>query len=159
MQHKSLADARCPIARSIDVVGEWWTILILRDAFRGVRRFDDFQASLGIARNLLSRRLKRLVAAGILETRPYSTRPLRHDYRLTEKGRALHPVLMLLMAWGNRWAPHDDSAVALARDTLQPLDPLLVDRATGAPITPHSVVVRHADAAPTVGPLGARAQP
>jgi DNA-binding HxlR family transcriptional regulator len=148
MQHKSLADARCPIARSIDVVGEWWTILILRDAFRGLRRFDEFQASLGIARNLLSRRLKRLVDAGILDKRPYSTRPLRHEYRLTGKGRALHPVLMLLMAWGNRWAPHPTSAVALSRDTLQPLEPLLVDRATGAPITPHSVVVRYADAAP-----------
>jgi DNA-binding HxlR family transcriptional regulator len=148
MQHTSLADARCPIARSIDVVGEWWTILILRDAFRGMRRFDEFQASLGIARNLLSRRLKRLVDAGILEKRPYSERPLRHEYRLTEKGRALHPVLMLLMAWGNRWAPRAQSTVALARDTLQPLDPMLVDRATGAPITPHSVVVRHTDGAP-----------
>lgn len=155
MQHTSLADARCPIARSIDVVGEWWTILILRDAFRGLRRFDEFQASLGIARNLLSRRLKRLVDAGILEKRPYSTRPLRHEYRLTEKGRDLHPVLMLLMAWGNRWAPRADSTVALSRDTLQPLDPMLVDRATGAPITPRSVVVRYADGtmrgAPTAG--------
>jgi DNA-binding HxlR family transcriptional regulator len=148
MQHKSLADARCPIARSIDVVGEWWTILILRDAFRGLRRFDEFQVSLGIARNLLSRRLKRLVAAGVLETQPYSTRPLRHEYRLTQKGRELYPVLMVLMDWGNRWARRDNSTVALSRATGAPLEPVLIDRATGAPITPQSVVVRSGDDAP-----------
>jgi DNA-binding HxlR family transcriptional regulator len=145
MQHKSLADARCPIARSIDVVGEWWTILILRDAFRGMRRFDEFQASLGIARNLLSRRLKRLVDAGVLEKRPYSTRPLRHEYRLTPKGRDLHPVLMILMDWGRRWAPRDDSTIILSRATGAPLEPVLIDRATGAPVTPQSVVARYAD--------------
>ena len=148
MRHKSLADARCPIARSIDVVGEWWTILILRDAFRGMRRFDEFQASLGIARNLLSRRLKRLVDAGVLEKRPYSTRPLRHEYRLTEKGRELHPVLMVLMDWGNRWARRERSTVALSRATGAPLQPVLIDRATGQPITPHSVIVRYTDEPP-----------
>jgi DNA-binding HxlR family transcriptional regulator len=141
MQHKSFAEARCPIARSIDVVGEWWSFLILRDAFRGVRRFDDFQASLGIARNMLSRRLKRLVEAGLLETRPYSERPLRHEYRLTEKGRDFYPVLMTLMAWGNRWVRRERSSVALSRRTGAPLDPVLIDRATGEPVTPQSVVV------------------
>jgi DNA-binding HxlR family transcriptional regulator len=139
MRHKSLADARCPIARTIDLVGEWWSILILRDAFRGVRRFDEFQASLGIARNMLSRRLKRLVEAGLLETKPYSERPPRHEYRLTEKGRDFYPVLMTLMAWGNRWAHRDHTRVALSRRTGQPLDPLLIDRATGEPITPQNV--------------------
>jgi DNA-binding HxlR family transcriptional regulator len=139
MRHKSLADARCPIARTIDLVGEWWSILILRDAFRGVRRFDEFQASLGIARNMLSRRLKRLVEAGLLETKPYSERPPRHEYRLTDKGRDFYPVLMTLMAWGNRWARRDQTTVALSRRTRRPLDPLLIDRATGEPITPQSV--------------------
>ncbi len=146
MKHRSFAEARCPIARSLDLVGEWWSILILRDAFRGVRRFDDFQASLGIARNLLSRRLKRLVAAGLLETTPYSTRPPRHEYRLTEKGRDLYPVLMTLLDWGTRWAPHASSAVALSRRTGAPLDPVLVDRATGEPITPATVTMRYSDA-------------
>jgi DNA-binding HxlR family transcriptional regulator len=141
MQHKSLADARCPIARSIDVVGEWWSLLILRDAFRGVRRFDEFQASLGIARNLLSRRLKRLVAVGILETRPYSTRPLRHEYRLTDKGRDLYPVLMTLVQWGNRWAPRDETSVPLSRQTGAPFDFVLIDRATGAPVLPGMVAM------------------
>ena len=143
MKHRSLADARCPIARSLDLVGEWWSILILRDAFRGVRRFDDFQSSLGIARNLLSRRLKRLVAAGLLETRPYSARPPRHEYRLTEMGRDLYPVLMTLLQWGTRWAPRADSAMAVSRRTGAPLDPLLVDRATGEPITPASVTMAY----------------
>ncbi|HUA52536.1 MAG TPA: helix-turn-helix domain-containing protein [Candidatus Sulfotelmatobacter sp.] len=143
MKHRSLADARCPIARSLDVVGEWWSLLILRDAFRGVRRFDDFQASLGIARNLLARRLKRLVAAGLLETRPYSTRPPRHEYRLTDKGRDLYPVLMTLLDWGKRWAPLATSAVAVSRRTGAPLDPVLVDRATGEPITPATVAMQY----------------
>jgi DNA-binding HxlR family transcriptional regulator len=150
MQHKSLADARCPIARTIDLVGEWWSILILRDAFRGIGRFDDFQASLGIARNMLSRRLKKLVEAGLLETVPYSQRPLRHDYRLTEKGRDFYPVLMTLMAWGNRWVQRDRSSVALSRRTGAPLDPVLIDRATGEPVTPQSVRVSRAAAAPTL---------
>src|SRR5271170_5135011 len=139
MRHTSFADARCPIARTIDLVGEWWSILILRDAFRGVRRFDAFQASLGIARNMLSRRLKRLVEAGLLEARPYSERPPRHEYHLTDKGRDFYPVLMTLMAWGNRWVQRDQTTVALSRRTSQPLDPLLIDRATGEAITPQTV--------------------
>jgi DNA-binding HxlR family transcriptional regulator len=143
MRHRSFAAARCPIARSLDVVGEWWSILIVRDAFRGVRRFDDFQASLGIGRNLLSRRLKRLVAAGLLETKRYCDRPPRHEYRLTDKGRDLYPVLMTLVHWGNRWAPRAASAVARSRRTGGPLDPVLVDRATGEPITPSTVAMHY----------------
>src|ERR1700722_16617576 len=123
MRHKSLADARCPIARTTDLVGEWWSFLILRDAFRGIRRFDEFQSSLGIARNMLSRRLKRLVEAGLLETHPYSERPPpRHEYRLTDKGRDFYPVIMTLMAWGNRWIQRDQTTVALSRRTRAPLD-------------------------------------
>jgi DNA-binding HxlR family transcriptional regulator len=139
MRHKSFGEARCPIARSLDLVGEWWSILILRDAFRGVRRFDDFQASLGIARNMLSRRLKRLVEAGLLETHPYSEHPPRHEYRLTEKGRDFHPVLMTLMAWGNRWVQRDSTTIPVSRRTGAPLDLLLIDRATGEPVTPGTV--------------------
>ena len=139
MRHKSFSEARCPIARSLDLVGEWWSILILRDAFRGIRRFDDFQASLDIARNMLSRRLKRLVEAGLLEIRPYSEHPPRHEYRLTDKGRDFFPVLMTLMTWGNRWVRRERSAVALSRRTQAPLDLLLIDRATGEPVTPQTV--------------------
>jgi DNA-binding HxlR family transcriptional regulator len=95
-------DQVCSIARTLEVVGERWTLLLLRDAFLGVRRFDEFQAGLGIARNVLADRLGRLVDAGVLERRPYSERPLRHEYRLTDKGRDLWPVLFDLARWGDR---------------------------------------------------------
>lgn len=91
----------CSIQRTLDVIGDRWTLLILRDVFRGVRRFSRIQADLGIARNLLADRLNSLVECGILERVPYQDRPLRHEYRLTEKGRALSPALVALMRWGD----------------------------------------------------------
>lgn len=99
----SFADMNCSIARSLDLVGEWWTLLILRDVFLGVRRFEDFVTRLGIARNVLTNRLDRLVEAGILERRPYDEGRGRFDYVLTEKGRALWPVLVALRQWGDQW--------------------------------------------------------
>jgi DNA-binding HxlR family transcriptional regulator len=95
----------CSIARALEVVGERWTLLILRNVFLGVRRFDDQQNQLGIARNVLASRLERLVDEEILERRPYGERPVRHEYHLTEKGRALWPVLVELLLWGDRYAP------------------------------------------------------
>ena len=103
MRNTSLAQVHCSVARTIDVIGEWWTPLIVRDAFYGVRRFEDFQRSLGLARNVLSRRLNRLIEAGIMERRPYEAHPPRHEYVLTEKGRDLFPIIAALMAWGDRW--------------------------------------------------------
>lgn len=94
----------CSIARSLELVGERWTILVLRDAFLGQRRFDQFQRSLGIARNVLAARLDRLVGEGILEKTPYRERPLRHEYRLTSKGLDLWPVIVELLRWGDRYA-------------------------------------------------------
>src|SRR5882672_4472801 len=99
MQHKSFDTMPCPIARSLERVGEWWSILILRDALHGLTRFDEFQKSLGIAPNMLTRRLNGLVEAGLLERRPYSTRPPRHEYLVTQRGRDFRPVLLALMAW------------------------------------------------------------
>ena len=90
------------MARALEVVGERWTILILRDAFLGVRRFDDFQRSLGVARNVLQTRLKRLVDEGLLERRCYQERPVRHEYCLTPRGEDLWPVLLALKEWGDR---------------------------------------------------------
>jgi DNA-binding HxlR family transcriptional regulator len=137
MQRKSFAGMGCPVAETLDVVGEWWTLLVIRDVFRGIRRFDALQESLGIARNILARRLKALVASGILEKRAYAERPPRHEYRLTAKGRALFPVLVTMMEWGNRWAPPDQASVRLVdAETGRPVRPLLVDAATGAPIEP-----------------------
>jgi DNA-binding HxlR family transcriptional regulator len=103
MRRTSLADFRCSVARTVDIVGEWWTPLIVRDAFYGVSRFEDFQRSLGVARNVLADRLERLVGEGIFERRRYGDRPPRDEYLLTEKGRDLFPVIAALMAWGDRW--------------------------------------------------------
>ncbi|WP_220449148.1 winged helix-turn-helix transcriptional regulator [Nonomuraea mesophila] len=97
-------EMHCSIAQAVGVVGEPWTPLILRDLFLGLCRFDDLAADLGISRNLLAGRLERLVAAGVVEKRPYQERPVRHEYVLTEAGRDIVPALMTLMAWGDRWA-------------------------------------------------------
>jgi DNA-binding HxlR family transcriptional regulator len=97
------SNERCAVAAALQVVGDPWTLLILRDAFMGVRRFDDWQARLGVARNVLAARLKTLVEQGVLETRLYSEHPPRKDYVLTPKGRDLLPVILTLKAWGDRY--------------------------------------------------------
>ena len=102
MSRRDLTDV-CTVARSLEVVGDRWTVLVLRDAFYGVRRFDDFQRNLGIARNILTDRLHKLVAQGVLERQQYQDRPARYEYRLTEKGRDLLPVVLAMMRWGDRW--------------------------------------------------------
>jgi DNA-binding HxlR family transcriptional regulator len=118
MQVTSLADWNCSIAKTLDVVGEWWTLLILRDAFRGTRRFDDFQASLGLARSVLTARLRKLTEHGVLERRAYSARPPRYEYFLTEKGLALFPVIVALIGWGDAWASGPDGPpVVFVHDT------------------------------------------
>lgn len=105
---KSLAHLECSVANTVEIVNDAWTVLILRDAFLGVRRFDGFVSSLGIARNTLTDRLQRLTATGILSADPYQQRPLRHEYRLTEKGKDLFDVLMTLWSYGERWNPPQD---------------------------------------------------
>lgn len=95
----------CSVARTLEVVGERWTMLIVRNVFLGLRRFDEIQANLGIARNVLTTRLEKLVEVGVLERRQYQERPVRHEYRLTEKGIDLWPVMTALMQWGDRHAP------------------------------------------------------
>ncbi len=104
MERKSFAMMDCSVAQCLEVVGEWWSMLVVRDAFLGVTRFDDFQRRLGISRNILQQRLTKLVAAGVLERAPYSDRPVRYDYRLTDKGRDLWPVLTTMRQWGDRYA-------------------------------------------------------
>ena len=108
MLHNTYAGQRCSVARTLEVVGERWTLLILRDAFLGVRRFDDFQRSLGIARNVLNTRLQRLVDAGVLERRRYQERPERFEYRLTEMGLDLWPAVVALMEFGDKHLAGDD---------------------------------------------------
>ena len=137
MRRKSFGDMQCPIARSLERVGEWWSILILRDASLGLTRFDEFQESLGIAPNILTRRLKVLVEAGLLERRRYSERPPRDEYVLTQAGRDFRPVLWALLAWGNKhFAPEGASVVIVDSKTGAPADPVLVDRNSGRFLEP-----------------------
>ena len=116
MQRKSFEAMNCSVAQCLEVVGEWWSMLIVRDAFLGVRRFDDLQSRLGISRNVLTTRLTSLVEAGVLEKVPYQERPLRHEYRLTDKGRDLWPVLTAMREWGDRWAAPDGAPLELVHD-------------------------------------------
>jgi DNA-binding HxlR family transcriptional regulator len=135
MQHKSFGNMPCPIARSLERVGEWWSILILRDALHGFTRFEQFQRSLGIAPNMLTRRLNALVESGLLERRRYNERPPRDEYVLTACGRDFRPVIVALLTFGNRhFAPEGASVLLVDARTGLAADPILVDRMTGRPI-------------------------
>lgn len=103
----------CSIARSLELIGERWTLLVIRDVFMGNRRFDELQASLGVARNVLSSRLQRLVDEDILERRPYQRKPERFEYFLTEKGLDLWPVLVALIGWGDKHVTEGDPPVVI----------------------------------------------
>ena len=110
MKWTNVGEMPCSIARTASVIGDSWTMLILRNAFMRIRRFEDFQANLGLTRHLLASRLKRLVSVGILSREPYQQRPVRYEYRLTEKGRALYPIIMALTAWGDTWMDEGQGA-------------------------------------------------
>ncbi|HVO03609.1 MAG TPA: helix-turn-helix domain-containing protein [Candidatus Cybelea sp.] len=148
MERKKIGESQCPIARSLGLVGEWWSILILRDALHGYTRFDQFQQSLGIAPNMLTRRLNSLVDAGLLERRLYSEHPPRHEYVLTPEGRDFRSVIVALLAWGNRHLAPEGKALVLAdAKTGRTADPILTDRASGKPITERDFVFRPGPAA------------
>jgi DNA-binding HxlR family transcriptional regulator len=135
MQRKSLGNRQCPVARSLERVGEWWSILILRDAVYGLKRFDEFQKSLDIAPNMLTRRLNGLVEDGLLERQLYSDKPVRHEYVLTQTGRDFRPVLVALLAWGNKhFAPEGPSVLLADAATGAIADPVVIDRVSGRPI-------------------------
>lgn len=123
MQRKSFNGMNCSIARSLEEVGEWWSLLIVRECMQGSTRFDEFQSELGIARNVLTTRLERLTELGILERFPLEDRANTEGYRLTKKGEDLHPVIVALMQWGDRW---------LAKNGRPPT--LVVEDATGRPV-------------------------
>jgi DNA-binding HxlR family transcriptional regulator len=115
MRRSSFADMSCSIAQSLEILGEWWTLLIIRDAFLGVTRFEDFQERLGIARNVLTTRLDTLVDAGVLERRVYDEARGRADYELTAMGRALWPVMTTLRQWGDKYLVGKGNEPVLAR--------------------------------------------
>lgn len=150
----------CSIARALEIVGERWTLLIVRDVFLGLRRFDELQADLGVARNVLQTRLERLVEHGILEKRPYQERPLRHEYRLTEKGVDLWPTIVALMQWGDRHAlaPGGKPTLLVHKDCGGELDGHRVCVRCGAAVEASDVRAVPGPGAPPDHPLARRAQ-
>ena len=140
MQRSSFREMNCSIGQSLEVVGEWWSLLIVRDAFMGVTRFDEFQERLGIARNVLNQRLSHLVGEGVLERVAYSERPPRFDYVLTEQGRELWPVIVALRQWGDRWRAPDGPPLQLVhRQCGHVADLVMVCQQCGEPVGPTDV--------------------
>ena len=129
----------CSIGRAMEILGERWTFLILREAFYGVRRFSDMQRNLGIARNILSTRLQTLTRAGILERRRYQEEPERFEYRLTQAGRDLYPAVIAIMRWGDEHLAEGAAPVALRHSCGQSADPVMVCGHCRAVLDPHDV--------------------
>src|SRR4051794_15389027 len=142
MQRTSFEDMNCSVALCLEIVGEWWSLLIVRDAFLGVRRFDDFQARLGISRNILNQRLKGLVDNGVLERVPYQDNPPRSEYRLTDKGRDLWHVITAMRQWGDRWAATGGPPVRMRHSGCgHVVDAVTVCSHCGEPLHPRAVTV------------------
>jgi len=138
MRHKSFEGMDCPIALTLEEVGEWWSLLIIRDALHGLTRFDEFQQSLGISPNSLTRRLNELCDAGLLARHRYQDRPPRDEYRLTARGRDLQPVIESIALWGRRHLTGGKGGVRLLdAATGEAADPVLVDRNTGKAVNPN----------------------
>ena len=128
MSRSDLADQICTYARTIELLGNEWTLMILREMFLGARRFDDLRCQTGASPHTLSQRLKRLERAGILRRETYSERPPRHEYRLTARGRDLWPVIIAMKGWGDRWLDAGDGAPPVA----------ITHKACGHAVVPHT---------------------
>jgi DNA-binding HxlR family transcriptional regulator len=140
MERKSFSGMHCSVAQCLEVVGEWWSMLLVRDAFLGVTRFDEFQQRLGISRNILDQRLNWLVGKGVLAKIPYSEHPPRFDYRLTDKGRDLWPILSTMRQWGDKYAAPDGPPMLVTHKACgQVADAMLTCSACGEPIGPREV--------------------
>ena len=141
MKWDELGTEDCPVARGLSVIGDRWTMLVLRDCFLGIRRFDDMQSRLGITRHVLADRLRKLETSGVLRREKYQDRPERFEYRLTERGKALYPVLISLIAWAedNVPAPGTSSLRLVSRETGEEIAPVLTDARTGQRITHRDV--------------------
>ncbi len=144
MRWSELAEERCSIARTVAVIGDRWTLLILRDCFLRLRRFDEFEASLGITRHILADRLKKLVDAEVLQKVPYGERQVRHEYRLTRKGLDLYPVLMSIVHWGDIHLADENGRPMLHEHVGcgHQFDPVLTCSACGEIVDPKQVRVR-----------------
>ncbi|MFD8637392.1 winged helix-turn-helix transcriptional regulator [Streptomyces sp. NPDC059533] len=132
-QRTHLDDADCSIAQALEVVGDWWTLLIVRDTARGLHRFDELQRELGMSRKVLAERLKLLVEAGVLTREPYQERPVRHEYRLTPRGRGLLPVLVALQDWGDAWILGEGEMTATTREASKEAERVHALRGTRVP--------------------------
>jgi DNA-binding HxlR family transcriptional regulator len=140
MERKSFSEMHCSVAQCLEIVGEWWSLLIIRDVFLGVTRFDQMQERLGISRNVLNQRLASLVSAGVLAKVPYSEHPPRFDYRLTDKGRDLWPVITTMRQWGDRYAAPDGPPMELIhKGCAQVTQAKLVCSECGEPMGPRDV--------------------
>ncbi|WMD22867.1 helix-turn-helix domain-containing protein [Achromobacter seleniivolatilans] len=144
VKRTSLEGAACPVARSLDAIGDWWSLLIVRDAFDGVRRFGEFQKSLGVAKNILSDRLRTLVAHDILAAAPASDGSAYQEYVLTEKGRALFPVIVSLRQWGedHHYAAAEPHSALIDRKRGQPVRRLEIRAQDGRVVGPDDTVVQ-----------------
>lgn len=142
MKRTRLEESTCPVARSLDIIGDWWSLLIVRDALRGLKRFGEFQKSLGIAKNMLASRLKQLVEEGILVLQPASDGSAWQEYVLTEKGRALQTVLVALSQWGNDFlfADNEFGSVLVDAQNRKPLRRLTLVSYDGRELSPEDVV-------------------
>ena len=144
----SLRLPTCSIGRAMDILGERWTLLILRECFYGVKRFSVMQRNLGIARNILSARLQLLVRTGILEKRRYQEEPERFEYKLTEKGLALYPAVVAIMRWGDEHLLQGDAPIVLRHTCGGVADPVMVCSSCREELDPHDVTPEPADAPP-----------
>ena len=146
MKWSDLAQERCSVARSVAVIGDRWTLMILRDCFLGIRRFEDFERRLGISRSIIAERLKTLTDEGVLRREAYQDRPVRHEYRLTDKGLALHPVMMAIVHWGDVHYAGDEGPPLIHRHKACGCDftPVQTCSACGGAVTARDVEVRGA---------------
>jgi DNA-binding HxlR family transcriptional regulator len=157
MRRKSFEDMNCSVAQSLELIGEWWSLLIVRDAFLGVARFDEFQERLGISRNVLTQRLDHLVERGVLERVPYQERPVRYEYRLTEMGRDLWPVINALREWGDRWNAPGGAPVQLVHKACgRKVHAVAVCSACGEPLDHTNVRAVRGPGASDATPMPAR---
>jgi len=151
MQRSSFSDMPCSVARTLDIIGEWWTLLILRDVFYGVRRFEALRSHLGISRKVLTSRLERLTDEAILKKVLYQTHPSRYEYRLTNKGLDLLPVLLTIMNWGDQWMsePGMPPVIFVHKDCGEETTPKLVCSCCGGDLNAHNIYPKAGPGAPS----------
>ncbi|MES1024538.1 helix-turn-helix domain-containing protein [Gloeocapsa sp. BRSZ] len=143
MKRTNFSHLCCSVARTLDLIGEWWSLLIVRDIFLGMKRFEELRQDLGISRKVLTERLETLISAGILERRRYQERPERYEYWLTEKGMELYPILLVLMQWGDRWTAQNGVPLEIIHTTCGELtQPVVVCTHCRTELNAHNVQTR-----------------